>query len=69
MKKVMMMAVLQLDFQAPSAIGLATHRVEFAVPIVEIAQQSDLLGLRRPADKYYRFDDFFRFEPFELSGK
>ncbi len=64
-EEVLVMAVLQENFQAPSPVGLANHRMLFAVPVVKLAEQTDPLSLRRPTDKDDRFDDFLRFEPFE----
>ncbi len=54
---VMMLPMIERQRKQPGTVRLAFHRVSGRVPIVEIADQMDAVGLGGNADKTDRFGD------------
>ena len=59
-KPVMVMPMVQGKLQKPGAVGLAFHRIGFLAPIIEVAHQMDLFGLRRDTNEIDRLGHFLR---------
>jgi len=55
---VMVMAVIERNLDEPRAIRLAFHRMRGRIPIVEIAHQMDVFGLRGDTNKVDRLGHF-----------
>ena len=47
----MMMAMIQLDLDEPSAIGLALHGEGYGIPVIKIPSQVDIFSIGRQTDK------------------
>jgi hypothetical protein len=52
--------VLEFDGEQPRPVGLPVHAIRRRVPMVEIPNQTDGLGLRRIADKIHGAQRFVR---------
>ena len=46
-----MMAVLERDLRVPAAVGTLLKRVRIGAPIVKVAEDRDVFGLRRKEQK------------------
>ena len=52
---VVVLTTVERDFEQPTAIGLALHRVGDGIPIIKIANQMHLTGLRGDIDEAHFF--------------
>jgi len=68
-EQIVMMPVAQRYFRAPGAVGHPAHGMGRAIPIVEVPSDENLLGLRREAEKWNRFDDILGGIAVRLDGR
>lgn len=55
-EQVLMVAVGQLEPDDPAAVGHPCHRMGRGLPPVEVTDERDSLGLRRPAEEIYKVE-------------